>query len=370
MKLLIFKVAFSTFRLIISLPKKLREWMLIRILKKHTKFETWKLGEVTSRLAILAVYPGTTPRETLRRVLETLVNQDFSVLVIMNENNKNAAYLEILRQHECTVLIRPNIGRDFGAYQVAFNRIYKEYSDILFEKILLLNDTLYVTPRTQEFYENFISQDEFNCIYLNKQGIPHASSHSIILSTEAVYSDSMKMFWRNYYPSSDRLHTVFKGEFGVTHTLGLKYFRPFVNIEAFQKINNEVILTKPEILQIKTWNESSNHLGKTLIRQTLADKEYIETFTYCIENFQISNSLGLIVNRIFNIPLKLDLCKQGLITSDTFLSLLKDEGLTEEEMVELQDILNNVNSGTISPTRFRFESLKRTLTEILNPNEK
>ena len=88
MKLLLLKVTSSTIRLIISLPKKLTEWIQIRIFNKHTKCRTWKLGKITSKLAIVATYPGTTPIESIRRMMESIKNQGFSVLVIVNENDK------------------------------------------------------------------------------------------------------------------------------------------------------------------------------------------------------------------------------------------------------------------------------------------
>jgi hypothetical protein len=345
-----------------GLPKRLSEWIQIRIWKKHKKFEIWKLGKVTSNFVILATFPGTTPANSLRRLMEAIQNQNFSVLVLVNENDQKDPYLEILDHFDCTVLIRPNIGRDFGAYQLGFDRVYKEYSEVIFEKIVVLNDTLYTTTRTQEFYEYFLVQNEFNCLYLNKQGIAHASSHSIILRKSEIYSNTMREFWQGYYPSSERLHSIFSGEFGLTHTLGLDFFNPYICLETFEKMKYRLELTDLEILQIKIWSDSSDHLGKSLVKECLASYQYNLTLEYCLENFQISNSIGIALNRLLNIPIKMDLCKLGLITRESFLRLFDGEELNDVELSEINAILDVSRSGKISPIRFRIQSLSRALT--------
>jgi hypothetical protein len=289
--------------------------------------------------------------------MEAIQNQNFSVLVLVNENDQKDQYLEILDHFDCTVLIRPNIGRDFGAYQLGFDRVYKEYSEVIFEKIVVLNDTLYTTTRTQEFYEYFLVQNEFNCLYLNKQGIAHASSHSIILRKSEIYSNLMREFWKGYYPSSDRMHSIFNGEFGLTHALGVGFFNPYICPATFEKIKYRLELTDLEILQIKIWSDSSSHPGKSLIKESLASNQYNVALEYCLENFQISNSIGVVLNRLLNIPIKMDLCKLGLITRESFLRLFDGEELSEVELSEINVILNVSGSSEISPIIFGIQSL-------------
>ncbi len=368
MKLILLQVFASTMHLLLSLPKRLSEWLQIRILKKHQNFEIWKSGKVTSNFVILATFPGTTPANSLRRLMEAIQKQNFSALVIVNENDKKDQYLEILGHFDCTVLIRPNIGRDFGAYQLGFDRVYKEYSEMIFEKIVILNDTLYTTTRTREFYEFFIVQNEFNCLYLNKQDIAHASSHSIILGKNEIYSNVMREFWKGYYPSSDRMHSIFRGEFGLTHALGISFFKPYICPATFEKVKYKLDLTDTEIFQIKIWSELSTHSGKSLIKESLASRQYNLALEYCLENFQISNSIGIALNRLLDIPIKMDLCKLGLITREGFFRLLGDEELSVEELFEINAILNPLRTIEISPLRFRIQSLIRALNKVSSAN--
>ena len=363
MKQTLTKVLTTIFHLIVGLPKRSSEWLQIRILRRHSSYQIWKIGKVTKNLVILATFPGTTSISSFRRLMQALQKQDFSVLVVMNENDLKDQFLEVLKDFDYTVFLRPNIGRDFGAYQVGFNWVYKKNADLEFEKIVILNDTLYLTPRTSDFIEYFLHQNDYNCIYLNMQGIAHASSHSIILRKNDIYSNEMKAFWKEYYPSSDRLHSVFKGEFGLTHALGINYFRPYVSPAKLSEANDALKLTDTESMQIKVWSNQSSHPGKFLIEEALKSQKYLAALTYCLENFQISNSIGLALNRLMDIPLKLDLSKQGLITRESYLKLFEEDNLDVGEIQEIKEIINVSKSGKISPSRFRIQSFLKAITE-------
>jgi lipopolysaccharide biosynthesis protein len=65
----------------------------------------------------------------------------------------------MFRKYNCTVLLRENIGRDIGAYQCGIHFLGIDQLAEKFDKVALLNDSLYVTDHSVRFYENFLTNN-------------------------------------------------------------------------------------------------------------------------------------------------------------------------------------------------------------------
>ena len=344
-----------------NLPGRFNEWLFIKFFKQHLKYELFQEGKISSRIIILAIFPDTTTLFSLKRMLDSITRTDYSLFVVINKNSETMKVLNLLESYNCTVIVRPNIGRDIGAYQSALHFLGKKTNVSNFERVALLNDSLYVTNQTANFYYEFLMSDRWNCIYMNMQGIHHASSHSLILDEKALGSKEFQEFWRTYYPSSGRMHSIFKGEFGITQSLGEDYFKPFINSRLIANSNTSIILSEVEKSQIRIWSVKSRFEGYELICENLNTEQFVEVLLFCLENFQISNSIGLFLHRFYGVPIKLDIYAQKLVSRDSFLRLLDSGEMDLSEIIQLEEILNRFNVQIKSESRYFF---LRTLARI------
>lgn len=315
------------------MPANIKELILIKIFKRHLKFDLIQSSKLKMNVAILAIFPSNSTLDSLKRVLDGIEKSDFSILAIVNKNSQIGAVLQLLKTYNCTLIVRENIGRDIGAYQCGLNFLGLANLSEDFDAIALINDSLYVTDHNKEFFYDFLMSPSWNCIYLNKQGIHHASSHSLIFDKRALALEDFRRFWKTYYPSSSRLHSIFKGEFGITACLGEDYFKPLVNAEIFYRHQQNLIPTPLEKSQIRIWSRKSGYHGYELLADHLISGQYREALIYCLENFQVSNSIGLLLYRDFKIPIKLDLPSSGVITIESYIDLLAKDITLEEESV-------------------------------------
>jgi hypothetical protein len=356
------KVAWFAATNLINFPIRVKEFISIKFFKIHLKFKIIQSGNIGNHVVMFVMYPGTTSLFSLKRSLDSLSNTNFSILVVINKNDRTNEILDLLSGYEATVLLRPNIGRDIGAYQCGLYFLGGNSFELDFEKIALINDSLYVTKHTSDFYERFLMSPNSNCIYMNNQDIHHASSHSLILDKKALNSRNLINFWTKYYPSSIRSHSIFKGEFGITLSLGKTYFKPLINHTLFNVLSEESNLSDLEKSQIRVWSEKSGGDGSVLLKDYFESKLDREAIYFCLDNFQVSNSLGLYLYRALKVPIKLDICKYKLISEYSFIQLLgPDMELLENTL--LWQRLNPFNSHMTSPVRYYLSKVLSKLKQ-------
>ena len=102
-----------------SIPKHTKNWIVVRIFRKDRKYKIIKsLPEgKQDQIAIFAIYPGTTPLDSVLRIVESLQKQQYSVLAVINKNRESERFISALEEKNCAIMVRENIGADFGAYQ-------------------------------------------------------------------------------------------------------------------------------------------------------------------------------------------------------------------------------------------------------------
>jgi hypothetical protein len=325
------KVILFLARFVLNTPNAIKELVSIKILKLHRKIDVIQTAIVKRNIVILAIFPGNTSLNSLKRTLDGIDKANYSILAVINKNYRIKEILSLLKSFDCNVIVRPNIGRDIGAYQSGLNYLGLNKLSTDFDNVALINDSLYLTEKNKNFYSNFLAPSQWNCIYLNKQGIHHASSHSLIFNEKAISSKEFLDFWRTYYPSSNREHSIFKGEFGITECVGEDYFKPLVSPELINDAKFSLKLTPIEASQIRVWSRKSGYQGYELLVDYMQTNQYVECMYYCLENFQVSNSLGTVLYRKFGLPIKLDLPSSGLVSIESFVNLISDAISLEEE---------------------------------------
>jgi len=340
---LLFLLAFISFW-VHSSPLRAREWFLIRILKSSQRYQLVKneLPQITPKIAVLATYPRVAMLASVGRSITLLKEQGFSVILVMNESSYTKKWADSFTGEVDALLIRPNIGRDFGAYQsgVQFLEKHGYYKSI--QELILLNDSVYYTPLSVSKLKNFFeSEMPWKSLFLNYRYRIHAQSFFLSFGREVLISQAFKRFWSNYYPTSIRRRVVVRGELKLTAKLLRGGFRPvpFVNserIEAAMTISQ--MLPSEELAAFGDFFRSSDqsltaridsHQRVTLIRRVL-DKS------------NPTHQIGLLSTRLLGTPLKLDIVKRGISSIGSVREVLVATSVPQSE---IDEILSEISAG-------------------------
>ena len=326
-----------------NIPKQAKNWILVRIFRKDRKYEIIKSlpKENQDLIAVFAIYPGTTPLDSVLRIVESLQKQRYSVLAVINKNTESARFISALEEKNCAIMVRENLGSDFGAYQNGIRYLKKIDFYAHLKVLVLINDSIFVTPTSQVSISKISNPiSEFNCIFVHHQGISHAGSMFLKLDQQTLFSNEFSQFWNQYFPYSSKRRVILRGEHVLSKAVGIGKFHPIVNIDSINSVKDYDLLNSEEI-QLLTWARKSSSLTYFYITKSIEMSNLKELYSYTLSNLQISNALGLNISRVLHVPLKMDLIKLGLASVRDYLILARDAGCTENEVFELQKILNS-----------------------------
>ncbi len=326
-----------------NFPEKVKNWMLVRIFHKDRKYQIISTLPQSNRdkVAVFAVYPGTTTLDSVLRIVESLQKQRYSVLSVINKNKDSDRFISALEEKKCGIMVRENIGADFGAYQTGIRYLKKIgfYSKLKF--LVLVNDSIFVTSKSQKSISKISDPtSEFNCIYVHHQGTSHAGSMFLQFDHETLSSNRFIQFWNSYFPYSTKRRIILRGEHALSKVVGINRLNPIVNLDAINSIKNYSLLNS-ELLQLLTWSKKSSSLTYFYLSKSIEASNWKQVYSYTLSNLQISNALGLNISRVLEVPLKMDLMKLGLVSANDYLVLARESGCASDEVLELQKILNS-----------------------------
>lgn len=331
---------------ILSIPSRFTNWFQIRVLRNHLKYKLVGNFSDNLDLAIFVVYPGTTPLNSVVRVITSLKLSGYQVLLVVNRNTSTNEWVENLSKETSHILIRENIGSDFGAYKASIHYLQKSGFYVQLENLVLINDSIYFTSRAAEVLKEIVKpSNSVNCVFLHRQSIVHAASTLVKFDKKILERSKFKYFWKHYYPYSNKNQIIRKGEHALTASCGSNYFNPFVEYENLSERHEVVDMKSVERLQLCKW--AYRTLGSSfgefkLYFEAMPDDKLIE---YSIFNFQVSNALGLYLARVYKIPIKLDFVKLDLIQISDYKEFLESQDVSGSEIGEVLRIITAKGSS-------------------------
>lgn len=217
--------------------------------------------------------------------------------MVINENSQSDSLFKQIQKLNTLILRRPNIGGDFGAYKSGFK--YLQENNLLeqVKELIFINDSIYVTERTSKcISEVASSSNETNCLFYHRQRVGHAGSMYLKFTEQIIKNRKFQEFWENYYPYRNKRKIIRKGEHKLSEIIGREYFKPIVNANALISIQTKDFQSQ-EIFQILSWAQRTKQMNE-VIKIAVENRDYQFIFNFAAFNFQVSNSLGLYVNRI------------------------------------------------------------------------
>jgi len=329
-------LAASTY-FVFTIKLRITVYLKIRILGQHKKFHIHKNSERkdSPNVAIVALYPRKAILISALRLIDQLIVNEYHVVAVLNGRNSwTDSWLDELNQRNLTILIRPNIGRDFGAYQAGIRYAQMLPSHGTSKRLIITNDSMYFFPTSKDFLDDLLSSthDWFG-MFVNYQFHVHAQSFFESFSSKVFLGNEFINFWENYYPTNIRHNVINKGEVGLTKKLIKGGFIPhsFVSpslIESSKKFKGFRVEDKYALwsgfgfseIDLNDNSQETHSLKLKIIFSTQ----------------NATHHAALLGTRVLGIPMKLDLLRTGLASLDDILKIARNAGLSGGELYEFE----------------------------------
>jgi hypothetical protein len=189
------------------------------------------LGE---NICIFSIFSakGRILRSTLS-LLKAVRKEGYSLVVVVNGQKITRGWFEGEIGTTDVVISRPNLGRDFAAYQIATNLLLD--SSLSIRRLLYCNDSVFYLDRNDPrniFAHLMSSDDQWIGMTETYEHRYHVSSWCFQLSKEVLQSPALVEFWRQYRPVDSRRHAIRRGEIELTRELLRAGFVPKVFFDA------------------------------------------------------------------------------------------------------------------------------------------
>ncbi len=336
-------IARSTF-FIATLKQRLKTFLHYRITKRFFQYTILRRFEKLSNngVAIVALYPRAGIHDSVMRLIESLIDSNYSVIVVMNESNLAEDWIVSLSKKPIEILRRPNIGRDFGAYKIGFIHAEKNGYLLESERLLFANDSVVYGPLSMTFLQSMLKLERpWHSMFVNYQFHTHAQSFFQVFRKEVFTHPAFSAFWAQYYPSELRHHAINFGEVHLSSVCLKNGFTPNPYVTAQSILSDPAFDTFRPDEKFGIW---SNH-GMIYLDEKLANFEntkFLMKRQYLENN--ITHHQGLLASRVLKAPLKLDIVQSGQVTNEGLLETLSDMGFSGDETSEIFDVM--INKGT------------------------
>jgi hypothetical protein len=222
-----------------------------------------------------------------------------------------------LQKHLSALIIRRNIGRDFGAWKDGIAFLEKQSLFAYCSQLYLINDSVILLPDSLNntwFQSRFIDDTDTDIIGLTEswQQAYHLQSYFLKFNKNVLESQLFLKYWHDYPMINSRLFSIQKGEIGLSQLMlksgyKLKAVYPILDLLAKEKIESFLSimrfsglencnLLQNEFFQAKFHHMNPSHrlwplllfAGCPVLKKDLIEKnsENLLSVRYCMHIFE------------------------------------------------------------------------------------
>jgi hypothetical protein len=170
-------------------------------------------------LAIAVKYPLLGLDDGFSDLLEALARQRVDTVVVFN-GEPSEPQLQTARRYAHRILVRSNLGRDFGGYRAATLKLVPELKR--FSRVLYFNDSLIYLPGPElDQLIGAFRTSTYDVVgsFENHTMEHHVGSFAFSLAASVAVHPSVVSFWQSYKPYDLRPHAIANGEVKLSRTL-------------------------------------------------------------------------------------------------------------------------------------------------------
>jgi hypothetical protein len=149
----------------------------------------------------------------------------WSVVVVSNSGQLQPDGLAALQDRCAGVLVRRNVGYDFGAWRDALERLGLPRADT--EQVAIVNDSIYgpLTPLRQALSRIDVNAADVWGLTDSWQRRYHLQSYFLVFSRKVLDSAAWRKFWRRVRPAPSKHYLIQRYEVGLTQAMLRAGFR-------------------------------------------------------------------------------------------------------------------------------------------------
>lgn len=288
------------------------------------------------RLAIFVAFHNSSeiPQSNLNYI--KILKKSLFDIVYVHNGYLEKKLIDRLNKIGCFVIIRENIGQDFGAWKDTIS-LFQEHKILdKLKWLLLCNDSNFciggknLDAFITKFNESMNTQDlyDFICLNSNFEGSLHYQSYFICLSKNILKMQKFRKFWKEYIPIDNRYHAIRNGEKKFSKTI-LYNSRPkimFSSYELSENIKDKLPIDYKYLLKLLPNNLF--FLKVLFENKSLNSKKNIylsiSQLINSLENYNHSHVFGLLNIIYLNSPfLKKDVVRMGVFSINQVYEVLK-----------------------------------------------
>jgi len=292
--------------------------------------------------AVVALYPRPALLPSVLRLIGALESDGYRVIVVMNQSPLSKVWWDSLIHPKRTMILRRNIGRDFGAYKEGLLYLLKSKQFSKVSKIALANDSVFYGERSSLMVSEILGRKViWNSMFVNYQYHTHSQSFFQVFDKEIFSKAYFQKFWFDYYPSDLRHHAINRGEVKLSSILIEHGFTPSPFVTAGRILESDKFDGFTIDENFGLWS----NLGMALYDPQMNNPEnsILRLKRTFLEN-NPTHHAGLVASRILGAPLKLDILQTGQVSPDAIEMTLNNLGCGQDEIHQV--LLSMTQKGT------------------------
>lgn len=319
-----------------TLKSRCINWFKVRVLRLHNKIKI--LGSPyknQTRVAVIALWPRPAILKSVLRLIDFFIEENVHVICVVNESKMSSEWINEIKKRDVSILLRPNVGRDFGAYRAGY-RFVK--SNIEFEgvsNLIFANDSVFFLDESKNALKKVIDSDkDITSLYLNYQFHLHAQSFFVNYNNKVFSTKIFADFWKGYYPSQERKHAINQGEVKLSTLLQERGYQ-FQGHYSATYLLDILSSHKPNLLELANIYKLHNDPQSLRKKQYLPDQFHNLFISRTADSENVSHLFATYLTRTVGAPLKLDVLKTGTATTSEVAAALE----SKVEQNELENLL-------------------------------
>lgn len=167
----------------------------------------------------------------VRRGIEAYARAGCAITLVVN-GEPSESFLQFVRPLVHQIIVRKNVGRDFGGYKDAVLTLFDQEArgEIAIQRLVIANDSVYYFGRGLDEMARWLvdNDSDFSGATESDEFTYHLQSFILSFSEAVVHSPAFRRYWRTYLPMGSRQWTIQRGELGLSRALIKARFAPGV----------------------------------------------------------------------------------------------------------------------------------------------
>jgi hypothetical protein len=303
-----------------------------------------------SGVAVVALYPRGPLLNSATRLMRALIDANYHVVAVVNQSKDSPEWIASLSKLNATLIRRPNVGRDFGAYKIGYMFAVKQGLIDAAKHLVFANDSVYYGPRSEEFVKELLQERHpFVGMFVNHDFHTHAQSFFLRYESRVFADQRFEKFWHRFYPAESRRHNIQNGELALSALLTGMGYKPYSFVGPDRVLKSE---------RFGSFTDVEKHLlrvfaGRVSMSEVSLEAESLEQimrkqYAEGKGSRNITHAQGILVSRVLGAPLKLDLDPRWTpqeALRDTFIAM----GCSIDEAHEVLEYI--LEWSVVKPTR-------------------